>query len=1175
MATTVKKKIVTLTNIANQAKSLLDVFKQNLKSPKPTAKTISSYLKQTIKDAPANINLLNTASKAVLAPNTQQVAQRQQLYKQNIEQPINKFIQKIQTPSPGTQKNAFKQVVKDAPANLGRAVSPLLRGASNLTLTNKNVPNFGQLDIRKQSDRKQLDDWARNIAIGVSGGMENRAIGRTPKIPPQTKEAPSLPGGQAPVKPQISAPQTPQDVASLRGSITQVTTNPKDPFYNLERLNIPNETKAALKEQIIGDVKPQIEKIVGSKLTNEEVIKRAVFTSDDLVNTIGRAKTEELASAQLALRQKIANMADSGNISKDLLESIKTDKSIATNNARLLQKRSISVDPKSPEGKLKVEMISNILKINDDLDTILKAGEKVNWDNPAETTKFYREFIKPSAGEWIDKLRYNSMLSSPTTHVVNTSSNLQGTGVLTPVQKTIEGTIDKFLSTVNPKRPRTRFTGEGAKYAEGYYSSVKEAYQSFLNVLSGKRQIENPDLRNIPLSTNPAARTVETALDIPSRTLEGMDQFFKTLTRGGLKKSYEYRLSKGAKMENLDAVAEKEASKLLFRGELVDKGEGVISHFLGSGASWVAQARHSPNPIFRWMAKMTFPFISTGTNLAKTGVEGNPVLGSINMIGNEDKIAGVSKLIMGGAVTLLGTVLANSERMTAWEPTDQKKRNAQRAAGILPWSIKVPTPEGETWIQYNKLHPLLGFQLGMVAAIQQSFKDGKMTDNTSEKIMNAVASTLKFTADQTYFKNLTDFSNFMNGDTEALPSLLSNYPSQFIPIRSFMGWITRIVDEYQRKPDTKSGVVQRTIQTIQSGIPGLSTNVPARLGPNGQPIKNSHNLLNSILPVKISKEDPNALPAVYDAQGSVTLYKKLKTMDKSMANDYLTSLPEGDTTYTTMKKFKDMENLGLGEAEFKMIGSGIKDGTRSDMIVSQVNKLKTKEEKNDYINKLDESGLIDDAVYEQLRSKLKPGSTTQPTPTPKKTSSIMDMIATPVKANAADITEYKAVANKVLPHIRTDNKDEARDNIARIATALKEQGIYSPEVLAYALATVEHETASTFRPIEEISGRSQAQRLGYSGGADYFGRGFIQLTHDYNYQKMGELLGLGNALIDDPSLALDPDISAKLLAVFFKVNGVADLAKRGAFIQARQPINPDNLGWQIARRARYFLSLLK
>ena len=139
-----------------------------------------------------------------------------------------------------------------------------------------------------------------------------------------------------------------------------------------------------------------------------------------------------------------------------------------------------------------------------------------------------------------------------------------------------------------------------------------------------------------------------------------------------------------------------------------------------------------------------------------------------------------------------------------------------------------------------------------------------------------------------------------------------------------------------------------------------------------------------------------------------------------------------------------------------------------------------------------------------------------------------------------------------------------------IKQALQAEGIDDPNTEAYALATVEYETAGTMQPIEEIGGREQARKLGYSGGENYYGRGYIQLTHDYNYKQMGERIGVPD-LAQNPEKALDPQVSAKILAAFFKDRGVADAASKGDFVGARGPINGTDQAEKIAGLTQKYL----
>ncbi|WP_284176346.1 peptidoglycan-binding protein [Xanthomonas citri] len=80
------------------------------------------------------------------------------------------------------------------------------------------------------------------------------------------------------------------------------------------------------------------------------------------------------------------------------------------------------------------------------------------------------------------------------------------------------------------------------------------------------------------------------------------------------------------------------------------------------------------------------------------------------------------------------------------------------------------------------------------------------------------------------------------------------------------------------------------------------------------------------------------------------------------------------------------------------------------------------------------------------------------------------------------------------------------------------------------LATAQHETRN-FQAPEEDFGRSQARKLGYSGGEEFYGRGYVHLTHDYNYAKFDKLLGLNGEMVRNPDMAKQPEIAAKVLVV--------------------------------------------
>ncbi|MEG4329964.1 penicillin-insensitive murein endopeptidase, partial [Microcoleus sp. herbarium5] len=137
------------------------------------------------------------------------------------------------------------------------------------------------------------------------------------------------------------------------------------------------------------------------------------------------------------------------------------------------------------------------------------------------------------------------------------------------------------------------------------------------------------------------------------------------------------------------------------------------------------------------------------------------------------------------------------------------------------------------------------------------------------------------------------------------------------------------------------------------------------------------------------------------------------------------------------------------------------------------------------------------------------------------------------------------------------------DKNATVQAIVKEahrQGITSQTQIAYILATVEHETADSFQPVRE------SYYLGEPGGEKhrktlpyypYYGRGYVQLTHDYNYRKYSDVLG--RDLVNDPDVVMNPDI-----ALFILVDGM----KWGAFtgIKLDDCISGNNTDFLSARK---------
>jgi putative chitinase len=154
------------------------------------------------------------------------------------------------------------------------------------------------------------------------------------------------------------------------------------------------------------------------------------------------------------------------------------------------------------------------------------------------------------------------------------------------------------------------------------------------------------------------------------------------------------------------------------------------------------------------------------------------------------------------------------------------------------------------------------------------------------------------------------------------------------------------------------------------------------------------------------------------------------------------------------------------------------------------------------------------------------------------------------------------------------------DGFETIISAFEKTGNADPRHLAYCLATAWHETARTMQPIREY-GRGRGKRYGAPvHGKVYYGRGFVQLTWDYNYKKAGAKLNVD--LLNDPDLALEPAIAGSIMCQgmaegWFTGRKLSDYfnAKVNSPVGARRIINGNDRAQLIAGYHRVFLAALR
>ncbi len=164
----------------------------------------------------------------------------------------------------------------------------------------------------------------------------------------------------------------------------------------------------------------------------------------------------------------------------------------------------------------------------------------------------------------------------------------------------------------------------------------------------------------------------------------------------------------------------------------------------------------------------------------------------------------------------------------------------------------------------------------------------------------------------------------------------------------------------------------------------------------------------------------------------------------------------------------------------------------------------------------------------------------------------------------------------VMPHLAPATR---RLYLPPLNAAMSVNAIDVPLRVAAFVAQLAHESGE-LRWMEEVWGPTPAQkryeppgdlaaRLGNTqvgDGERFKGRGPIQITGRFNYAKFGGLLGLD--LVGNPAHAAAPEVAFATAGLFWRANGLNELADGRQFVAITRRINGGTNG--LADRQRYY-----
>lgn len=119
-----------------------------------------------------------------------------------------------------------------------------------------------------------------------------------------------------------------------------------------------------------------------------------------------------------------------------------------------------------------------------------------------------------------------------------------------------------------------------------------------------------------------------------------------------------------------------------------------------------------------------------------------------------------------------------------------------------------------------------------------------------------------------------------------------------------------------------------------------------------------------------------------------------------------------------------------------------------------------------------------------------------------------------------------------------------------VYAALEHYGIATYNTCRGALGTMAVETAHTLLPVREAFWLSEEWRRLNLRYYPWYGRGYIQLTWESNYDRYGRMIGVD--LLTNPDRAMEPAIAALVFGAYFWANVINDACDSENWTECRR-----------------------
>ena len=648
-------------------------------------------------------------------------------------------------------------------------------------------------------DEVPLEAYADNIAIEESK-ISPKFIEEVDRTPPEF-------AGNI----NLNKIDSPDQVKNVIDEIAENNDGFMEARRNVVKFGSDGEELAALAKETGLTEDDLINRKSGSAFNAETAYAARVLNIESATNLTKLAKKaqgtdataedmfafEEALNRQVAIQEQIAGItAEAGRTLRSFRETVAS--------ADVLRSKAIKDYIQAKGGGDKIEEMAAFIS---------------NLDTPEQIAKFTRNAVKPKFKDKLQELWINSLLSSPSTHIVNVVSN----GIVAATRMP-EYAVASLLGAGRKGSDKVSFTETGGRIYGSMYGFL-DGMRSFKNALIDPSSVDDP-LTKLELQRQNSISGIKgEVIRLPGRFLTAEDQLFKSVgyrqelwgqairkakSEGkGIKRAYEIMDDPAKNFPDIELASRNIARYQTFTNPLGPTGQSV-------------QKIIQNHPWTRYIA----PFVRTPVNIVKyagqrtpLGVFAKSYKEAIKKGGAEADIAR-ARVIVGSTAMASVAMLANDGLVTGRGPSDYREKSILRETGWQPYSIRI----GDSYYAYNRFEPV-GILFGLAADWSDIYKYvNKEITEENELELGELATMLaaSFTeniTNKTFLTGISDFINVMFNPDRYGEASIQRFLASFVPTASY----------YVRKnSDPLIRDSQSVMDAFYNRIPGLSTELPAR-----------------------------------------------------------------------------------------------------------------------------------------------------------------------------------------------------------------------------------------------------------------------------------------------------------------------------------------------------------